>query len=265
MEHLIQVINRIYDVLIWLQGIAKGKREELVDDYKYKFNTLVELIINLERIVAGETPYGRPIKWGYHLWQLHTCKRQHGLTLQAGWDDVVDFGITLGRIVRVAVPRNYRFGPSNLTSPGQEHRSETVSGICELSHIPKLQKLALHEAVVEISSQSSQEDGSSESDESETVHFDLDNLSTEELISSSDSVPDLIDHMGMVVGGSWRTCIRRARARARASQLHLPIGPAQTWRDFFRPPCPEREGQPWREVLGFMVEEQQDMTFECAV
>ena len=68
MEHLIQIINRIYEVLIWLQGIPKGKREELVDDYKYTFNTLVELTINLERVVAGETPYGRPIRWGYHLW-----------------------------------------------------------------------------------------------------------------------------------------------------------------------------------------------------
>ena len=212
-----QIINRIYEGLIWLQGIAKRKREELVDDYKYTFNTLVKLIINLERIVAGETPYGQPIKWGYHLWQLHTYKRQHGLTLQAGWDDVVDFGITLGRIVRVATPRNCRFGSSNSTSSGQEGRSASVSGICELSHIPKLQKLALREAVVEIPSQSSQEGESSESDESETVHFDLDNLSTEELVSSSDSIPDLIDHMGMVIGGSWRTHIRRARARARAS------------------------------------------------
>ena len=167
MEHLIQIINRFYEVLIWLQGIAKGKREELVDDYKYIFNTLVELIINLERIVAGETPYGRPIKWGYHLWQLHTCKRQHGLTLQAGWDDVVDFGITLGRIIRVAVPKSCKFGSSILASSGQEYRSDTVSGICELSHIPKLQKLALREAVIEISSQNSQEGGSSESDESE--------------------------------------------------------------------------------------------------
>ena len=177
---------------------------------------------------------------------------------------MVDFGITLGRIVRVAVPRSYRFGSYNLTSPGREHRSETVCGTCKLSHIPKLQKLALREAAVDISSQSSPEDRSSGSEESETVHFDLDNLSTEELISSSDSVPDLIDHMGMVVGGSWRTRIRRARARARATRLHLPIGPAQTWREFFRPPRPEREGQPWREVLGFMVDEQQDMTFECA-
>ena len=263
MEHLVQIINQIYEVLIWLQGIPKGKREELVDNYKPTYNTLVELIINLERIVDGETPYGRSIKWGYHLWQLHTCKRQHGLTLQAGWDDVVDFGIILGRIVSVAVPRSCRFGSYNLTSPRQEHRSETVCDTCRVNHLPSLQKLALREAVVDISSQSSPEDRSSGSEESETVHFDLDDLPTEELESSSDSIPDLIDHMGMVVGGSWRTRIRRARARARASRLHLPIEAAQTWRDFFRPLQPDREGQPWREVLGFMVEEQQDMTFEC--
>ena len=218
-----QVINQIYEVLIWLQEIPKGRREELVDDYKHTLNTLVQLIIDLERIVDGETPYGRVIKWGYHLWQLHTCRLQHGLTLQAGWDDVVDFGITLGKIVRVAVPRNCRFGSYNLTSPGQEHRSETVCDTCKVNHTPSLQRLALREAVVNISRPSSPEDRSSGSEASETVHFDLDNLSTEELESSSDSVPDLIDHMGMVVGGSWRTRIRRARARARASRLHLPI------------------------------------------
>ena len=263
MEHLVQVINQIYEVLIWLQRIPKERREELVDDYKHTFNTLVELIINLERIVAGETPYGRSIKWGYHLWQLPTCRRQHGLTLQAGWDDVVDFGIKLGRIVRVAVPKNCRSGSFDPTPSAQDSRFDSVSGTCELSRIPKLQKLVLCEAVVEVPSQSSQEEGSSESEESETDHFDLDNLSTEELESSSDSIPDLIDHMGMVVGGSWGTRIRRARARARASRLHLPIGAAQTWRDFFRPLQPDREGQPWREVLGLMVEEQQNMTFKC--
>ena len=57
-----QIINRIWEVLNLLQSSEKGKREELVDDYKYNFNALVELIINLGRIVDGETPYGRPIQ-----------------------------------------------------------------------------------------------------------------------------------------------------------------------------------------------------------
>ena len=103
-------------------------------------------------------------------------------------------------------------------------------------------------------------DGSIGSGESETVCFDIDNLSTDELASTSDSIPDLEDHMGRIVRGPWRTRIRRARA----ARLHLPITPAQAWRDLFRPSHPVHEGQPWREVLGIMVDEQQNMTFECA-
>ena len=259
MEHLIQIINQICEILHWLQSIPKGKREELVDDYKHNFNTLVELIINLERIVDGETPYGRSIKWGYLLWQLHTYKRQHGLTLQAGWDDVVDFGIPLGKIIKIAVPRRCNHESSLLAPGGQGHRSNTVWDICELDCIPRLQKLALRESVVDISSQSSNEVKSIGSDESEAVCFDIDNLSTDELASTSESIPDLEDHMGRIVRGPWRTSI----GRVRAARLHLPITPAQAWRDLFRPPCPVSEGQPWREVLGMMVDEQQDMTFEC--
>ena len=171
MEHLIQIISQICEILHWLQSIPTGKREELVDDYKPNFNSLVELIINLERIVDGETPYGRSIKWGYHLWQLHTYKRQHGLTLQAGWDDVVDFGIPLGKIIKVAVPRHHNHESFLLAPGGQGHRSNTVCDVCELGCIPRLQKLALRESVIDISSQSSNEVRSTESDESETVLF----------------------------------------------------------------------------------------------
>ena len=64
----------------------------------------------------------------------------------------------------------------------------------------------------------------------------------------------------MIVEGSWGTHIRRIRA----ARLHLPITPTQIWRDFFRPVRPEPEGQSWREVLGIMVDEQQNMTFEGA-
>ena len=95
----------------------------------------------------------------------------------------------------------------------------------------------------------------------ETVCFDIDNLSTDELASTSDSIPDLEDHMGRIVRGPWRTRIRRARA----ARLHLPITTAQAWRNLFRPPRPVHERQPWREVLGIMVNEQENMMFECAV
>ena len=129
---MIQIINQIWEVLNLLQSSEKGKREELVGDYKYNFNTLVELIINLGRIVDGEIPYGRPIQWGYHFWQLHTYKQQHGLTLQAGWEDVIDFGIPLGKVIKVAVPRYSNQDPALLALVGQGCRSNTVSDICEL-------------------------------------------------------------------------------------------------------------------------------------
>ena len=69
-----QITSQVFEILNLLLSTTKGKREELVDDYKHQFNTLVELVISIERIVNGETPHGRRIKWGYHLWQLHTYK-----------------------------------------------------------------------------------------------------------------------------------------------------------------------------------------------
>ena len=172
---------------------------------------------------------------------------------------MVDFGISLGKIVRIAVPRRCGCRPSPLTSVGHGDKTNIVSDICELDYVPQLKRLALWEAAVDLPSQSSNEDRSPSSSESDTVHFNLDNLSTEEIASTSDSIPDLEDHMGLIVGGPWRTRIRRARA----ARLHLPVGPTQVWRNLFRPSPPEHEGQPWREVLGFMVNEQRDLVFEC--
>ena len=159
-----QIIGQIVEILNLLLGTTRGEREELVDDYKHQFNTLVELVINIQRIVDGKTPYGRQIKWGYHLWQLHTYKRQHGLTLQAGWDDVVDFGIRLGEIIKVVVPRNYSYRPSPSVATGHSDRVNVVSDICEFDCRPQLQRLALREAVVNLSSQSSSEDSSVNND-----------------------------------------------------------------------------------------------------
>ena len=258
MEQIIRIINQIWEILEHLQYIEKGKREELVDNYKYNLNTLIELIINLGRIADGETPYGRPIQWGNHFWQLHTYKQQRGLTLQAGWEDVVDFGIPLGKVIKVAVPRCSSQQSTLLAPLGQRCRSNTVSDICQIDYTPRLQRLALCESVIDTSSQSSSEDGSIGSSESETAHFDLDDLSTDDLTSIPDSIPELEDHRGRIVGGPWRLRIRRVRP----ARLSLPTTPAQAWRDLFRPISPEHEGQPWGEVLNTMVDEQQNMVFE---
>ena len=252
-----QIINQIFEILNLLSNTTDREREELVDDYKQEFIALDDLVIKLRKIVDGETPYGRRVKWGHHLWQLHTYRRQHRLTLQAGLDDIVDFGISLGEIVKIVVPKRCNHRSTLSVSIGEhEFRSNTVSDVCELDYVPQLQRLALHEAVVNTPSQSS----SSSSIELDTVLFDLDNLSTDELDSIPDSLPDLEDHLGQVLERSRRVYTRRARS----NRLHLPIGPAQAWRNLFRSPQPRDEGQPWREVLGFMLNEQQEGTYELA-
>ena len=243
MEHLFQILNQLFEILNLLQGSTEKEREELVDNYRSKFNSLVELVIQLEWIIKGETPFGRPVKWGRHLWQLHTYKRQHGLTLQAGWDDVVDFGIPLGRIVKVVIPRRYDLQSVSPTQiEGHRPKINSVSDVCKIDYVPQLQKLVLSEAVVDILNPSSSEDDDRSSSESETVRFDIDNLSTDELDSTSDSLPDLVDRMGHLVGGIRRVYTRRTRA----ARLNIPFNPAQAWRDLFSPIHPTNEGQLWR-------------------
>ena len=162
-------------------------------------------------------------QWGKHFWQLPTYKQQHGLTLQAGWEDVVDFGIPLGKVIKVAVPRcssqqSTLFGPVEAKNVGLIRCPILV----ELDYTPRLQRLALCESVVDISSQSSSEDGSIGTSESETAHFDIDDLSTDDLTSIPDSIPELEDHRGQIVGGPWRIRIRRVRP----SRLPLPYHPS---------------------------------------
>ena len=132
-------------------------------------------------------------------------------------DDVIDFGIPLGKLIKVAVPRSCSHGLTFGTVEGSGCISKAVSDICELDCIPRLQKLALRESVAEVASQSSDEVSRTSSEESETEIFNLDNLSTDELASTSDSMPDLEDHLGRIVLGPWRTSRRRARARKTSS------------------------------------------------
>ena len=56
-----------------------------------------ELIRTLDRIVGGSTYWGWKIEWGCQPWHLMTYRQQKGLTLQAGWEDKLDFGLDLYR------------------------------------------------------------------------------------------------------------------------------------------------------------------------
>ena len=75
--------------------------EELVTDFKEHYNDLLTIVISLERIVDGGTPRGFTLAWGHHPWQRCTYLRQCGLTLQAGWEDIIEFGIDLKPIAHL--------------------------------------------------------------------------------------------------------------------------------------------------------------------
>ena len=63
-----------------------------------------DILIALDRIIGGSTYWGWKIDWGYQPWQLRTYQQQKRLTLQADWEDRVDFGLDLYRDIPM-VPR----------------------------------------------------------------------------------------------------------------------------------------------------------------
>ena len=50
--------------------------------------------------------WGWKIKWGYQPWHLMAYRQQKGLTLQAGWEDKLDFGLDLYRDI-LEVPTGF--------------------------------------------------------------------------------------------------------------------------------------------------------------
>ena len=95
MEQLCYIIQQIYSVLNILSLYSQDEREELVAGYQRFLFDINDVLIVLDRIVEGSTYWGRKINCGYQPWQLRTYREQKGLTLQAGWEDRVDFGIEL--------------------------------------------------------------------------------------------------------------------------------------------------------------------------
>ena len=97
----------------------------------------------LDRIVGGSTYWGWKIDWGYQPWQLRTYKQQKGLTLQAGWEDRVDFGLDLYRDIPIG-PRGIPIptGPPRVLTPiyldaieDEGTELETKADVCKVCHI----------------------------------------------------------------------------------------------------------------------------------
>ena len=169
MEQLLLLIQQIYRDLSTLSNYPPEEREERLEGY---FPFLVEIrsiIRELDRIVEGRTNWGWKIDWGYLPWQLRTYRQQRGLTLQAGWEDKVDFGIELYRdrpveSLRFMVPT----GPPETLKPEDLDIAESRSGVrtdtCQVHYIHPRRPIAFPEFIPIGSSSSSSSSNSSTSD-----------------------------------------------------------------------------------------------------
>ena len=97
MEQLFLLIQQIYRDLNILSKYSPKEREELREGYFRFLDKIIDIIRALSRIIGGSTYWGWKVEWGCQPWHLMTYQQQKGLTLQAGWEDKLDFGLDLYR------------------------------------------------------------------------------------------------------------------------------------------------------------------------
>ena len=183
---------------------------------------------------------------GYLPWQLRTYRQQRGLTLQAGWEDKVDFGIELYRdrpveSLRFMVP----VGPPETFKPEDldiaESRSTVRTDTCQVHHIHPRRLVAFQEFIPIGSSSSSSSSSSSTSDEIENSN-ETQELSVIGGDSDLDSMPELEDEIDV--------------SNIKIPLWLIPQGVMITFRGG-RMVFEREQGPPWQEVLAQMLEEQE--------
>ena len=246
MEELLLLLQQIYRDLSILSNYPPEEREERLEGY---FRFLVEIrdiIRVLNRIVEGNTSWGWKIDWGYLPWQLRTYRQQRGLTLQAGWEDKVDFGIELYRdrpveSLRYMVP----MGPPETLKPEDldvaETRSKVRTDTCQVHCIHPRRPVAFQEFIPIGSSSSSSSRSSSTSDEIGHSN-ETQELSVTAGDSDLDSMPELEDDID-------------------SSTIEIPLwliprGVMIAFRGG-RMVFEREQGPPWQQVLAQMLEEQE--------
>ena len=195
MEQLILIIQQIYNLLDILSSYSHDEREELVEGYRCFLFEVRDILIALDRIVEGSTYWGWKFDWGYQPWQLRTYRQQKGLTLQAGWEDRVDFGINLYQEVPVVPQRIPKPVPTFEVLPpidlnvleAEGTELETTTGICEAGHIQHGRPVAFHEFIAASSSSSSEAENSNREQELPVIEED----------SDLDSMPELEDETNL--------------------------------------------------------------------
>ena len=173
MEQLLVIIQQIYQLL------------DILNCYTQELQGI------LDRIMGGSTYWGWKIEWGCQPWHLMTYRQQKGLTLQAGWEDKLDFGLDLYRdtfeaSLRILTPIH---SPEVLTSVDldalevEDTDLDLPTDVCKLSHIKHERPLLFHELV----------SGSSVSSSSVENNDETLELPVAEEESDVDSMPELED------------------------------------------------------------------------
>ena len=239
MEQLLIIIQQIYEFLDILNNYTQGEREELLEGYPGFLFEVKELLRILDRIVGGSTYWGWKIEWGCQPWHLMTYRQQKGLTLQAGWEDKLDFGLDLYRdtfeaSLRILTPIH---SPEVLTPVDldalevKDTDLDLPTNVCKLSHINHERPLLFHELV----------SGSSVSSSSVENNDETLELPVAEKESDVDSMPELEDvtNSDTVEIPLWL----------------IPNGVMVTFRGG-RVIFEREQGPPWQDVLTQMLEEQ---------
>ena len=155
MEQLFVIIQQIYQLLDILNCYTQGEREELLEGYPCFLCQVKELLGILDRIVGGSTYWGWKIEWGCQPWHLMTYRQQKGLTLQAGWEDKLDFGLDLYRdtfeaSLRILIPIH---SPEVLTPVDldplevKDTDLDLPTDVCKLTRIEHERPVLFHESI----------------------------------------------------------------------------------------------------------------------
>ena len=243
MEQLLVIIQQIYELLDILNSYTQGEREELLEGYPRFLFEVKELLRILDRIVGGSTYWGWKIEWGCQPWHLMTYRQQKGLTLQAGWEDKLDFGLDLYRdtfetSLRILTPIH---SPGVLTPvdldalEAKDTELDLPTDVCELTHIEHERPLLFHELV----------SGSSVSSSSVGNNDETLELPVVEEGSDVSSMPELEDETNLdsVEIPLWL----------------IPNGVMVTFRGG-RVIFEREQGPPWQDVLTQMLEEQNSIS-----
>ena len=239
MEQLLVIIQQIHELLDILNSYTQGECEELLEGYPRFLFEVKELLRILDRIVGGSTYWGWRIEWGCQPWHLMTYRQQKGLTLQAGWEDKLDFGLDLYRdtfeaslkiLTPILSPRVLT--PIDLDAlEVKDTELDLPTDVCKLTHIGHERPVLFHELV----------SGSSVSSSSVGNNNETLELPVADEGSDIDNMPELEDETNLdsVEIPLWL----------------IPNGVMVTFRRG-RVIFEREQGPPWQDVLTQMLEEQ---------